>query len=217
VNNARFDRRCLALAFLLVLGSCRANLAEESEQKQSSARQSAEPGPVKQIIDGMKDSQSRLKRGESDAETRAVQERVVNGLQKLIDRAKQNNSGGGQNNSSPRQDRSQQSPSQSGQSGQNPSSSGAPNPSSGTKGGGKPGGTKPPASEKNLAARTRPPLLHEVWGHLPPALRERMRDADFGETILPAYDDLVRRYFEALLEESSPRGRQYPPPAGAQP
>lgn len=200
-----------------MLGWCRANLAEELQQKRTSARQSAEPGPVKLIVEGMKDSQSRLKRGESGTETRAVQERVVNGLQKLIDHAKQNKNDGGQNNSSPRQDRSQQGPSQPSQSGQNQSSSGPANPSSGTKGGGKPGGAKPRTSEKDLAAKSRPPLLREVWGHLPPALRERMRDADFGETILPAYDDLVRRYFEALLEESSPRSRQTPPPAATQP
>ncbi len=40
-------------------------------------------------------------------------------------------------------------------------------------------------------------LATAVWGHLPPKVREQMRSA-FSETYLPEYDDLVRRYYEAL-------------------
>lgn len=40
-------------------------------------------------------------------------------------------------------------------------------------------------------------LATAVWGHLPPKVREQMQSA-FSETYLPEYDELVRRYYEAL-------------------
>lgn len=40
-------------------------------------------------------------------------------------------------------------------------------------------------------------LATSVWGHLPPRTRDRMRGA-FSERFLPAYDELVRLYYEAL-------------------
>lgn len=43
-------------------------------------------------------------------------------------------------------------------------------------------------------------LATSVWGHLPPRERERMEGA-FSERFLPQYDDLVRRYYEALATD----------------
>jgi hypothetical protein len=45
-------------------------------------------------------------------------------------------------------------------------------------------------------------LATSVWGHLPPRVRDRMEGA-FSERFLPQYDDLVRRYYEALATEST--------------
>jgi hypothetical protein len=39
-----------------------------------------------------------------------------------------------------------------------------------------------------------------VWGHLPPRLRDKMHGT-FSERFLPQYDDLVRRYYEALATQ----------------
>jgi hypothetical protein len=39
-----------------------------------------------------------------------------------------------------------------------------------------------------------------VWGHLPPRLRDRMHGA-FSGRFLPPYDELVRRYYEALATQ----------------
>lgn len=47
-------------------------------------------------------------------------------------------------------------------------------------------------------------LATAVWGHLPPKVREQMRSA-FSETYLPEYDELVRRYYEALASRRNPR------------
>lgn len=43
-------------------------------------------------------------------------------------------------------------------------------------------------------------LATSVWGHYPPRTRDRMRGA-FSERFLPAYDELVRRYYEALATD----------------
>ena len=40
-------------------------------------------------------------------------------------------------------------------------------------------------------------LIDEVWGHLPPALREKMLNVG-SENLLPQYEDVIRRYYEAI-------------------
>ncbi len=40
-------------------------------------------------------------------------------------------------------------------------------------------------------------LIDEVWGHLPPALREKMLNVG-NENLLPQYEDVIRRYYEAI-------------------
>jgi tRNA 2-selenouridine synthase SelU len=44
-------------------------------------------------------------------------------------------------------------------------------------------------------------MVKDVWGHLPPHLRDAMLQS-FREKYLPQYEDLVRRYYEALAEKS---------------
>jgi hypothetical protein len=173
-------------------------------------------GPVKAIVDGMQNAGVRLKQGDTGSGTRTIQEQVVNDLQKLIDAAKsksrrrqqQQKSESNQNKSSQNRSESQQKPGSDAASGAQPAS-GQP--------GRKSGMGKPSVSEKRPSGLPQRPLLREVWGHLPPALRERV-PSDFHEAILPAYDDLVRRYFESLLDSSAERGADASvPPRGAFP
>ncbi len=63
-----------------------------------------------------------------------------------------------------------------------------------------------PATRTIAEEERRLGLATAVWGHLPPKVREQMRSA-FSETYLPEYDDLVRRYYEALAAR-----RDRPPP-----
>ena len=42
--------------------------------------------------------------------------------------------------------------------------------------------------------------IREVWGHLPPSIRQKMMNAA-KETVLPQYEELVRRYYEALANQ----------------
>jgi hypothetical protein len=167
----------------------------------------ADPRPIKPIMDGMHGAEARLKAGDTGADTRTIQEKVVNDLQKLIDAAKSKSQDGSpQQNSGSRQESGSQNPPQG-----KPAASETPSGSGGAGSAGagsspsgqpgrKPGAGKPSATEmeKKPTDGPRHHMLRDVWGHLPPALRERV-PSDFHETILPAYDDLVRRYFEALL------------------
>jgi hypothetical protein len=160
-------------------------------------------GRVKSIIDGMQGAGARIKQGDTGTGTRTIQEKVVDDLQKLIDEAKSKSRQSQQRSSSNRKDSGSQKRSDSQQMPGSDGAAGA-KPSSGQPGR-KSGAGKPSVSEKKPLGLPQRPLLREVWGHLPPALRERV-PSDFHEAILPAYDDLVRRYFEALLDGSTDRG-----------
>jgi hypothetical protein len=155
------------------------------------------------IIERMQNAQSRLKRGDTSSQTRKVQGQVVDDLQKLIDAARRNASRNQQQN--PGSGRSSAQPQDQSQRGQ--ASQAGSQPAAGLPTGSK-ANSKPPATNGKPPALTVRPLWQAVWGHLPPTVRERVRNADFGETILPAYDDLVRRYFEALLDEPPAEGKR---------
>jgi len=55
------------------------------------------------------------------------------------------------------------------------------------------------ARERAAALARRRALVDEVWGHLPPAMRERLLNVG-SEKLLPKYEGLIRRYYEALAE-----------------
>jgi hypothetical protein len=179
---------------------------------------STAPSPVAPIVKEMKDAQTRLKAGDTGPGTRGIQEQVVRDLEKLIDAAsRQSDSSSSRKSPSESKapkdsDNGQQQPSEASQRGQSEGAAAAKGGSApGTRGG--PRAARPVSTKGALASQRS--LVREVWGHLPPAIRERVR-VDFGETVLPAYDELVRRYFEALLEEPPQRdgkGRAPAPPS----
>jgi hypothetical protein len=167
-------------------------------------RNEANSDPIKPIVDAMQGAGTRLKQGDTGQNTRTLQEKVVSDLQKLIDAAKPKSRGDNdQQKQESRQESGSQSQSERSQS--KPSAKAGSEPTGGGKPGRKSGVGKPSVSEKKVATRPPRPLLREVWGHLPPALRERV-PSDFHEVILPAYDDLVRRYFEAILDGPAAAG-----------
>lgn len=49
-------------------------------------------------------------------------------------------------------------------------------------------------------------LENDVWGHLPPNLREEMLNF-YGERMLPQYENFVRKFYETLSEPSRARKR----------
>jgi hypothetical protein len=47
-------------------------------------------------------------------------------------------------------------------------------------------------------------VVKDVWGHLPPHLRDQLLNV-YGEKYLPKYEELVRKYYEVLAEQSRTR------------
>ncbi len=56
------------------------------------------------------------------------------------------------------------------------------------------------------AARKRK-LEMDVWGHLPPHLREQLLNT-YGERVLPKYEQLVKQFYEALSEQNDAKPRR---------
>ncbi|MDA1213759.1 MAG: hypothetical protein O2955_14685 [Planctomycetota bacterium] len=59
--------------------------------------------------------------------------------------------------------------------------------------------------EENLTVPKK--LAKDVWGHLPDSVREQMLNL-FSEKYLPRYEDLIRRYYEALADEEMKADRR---------
>ena len=55
------------------------------------------------------------------------------------------------------------------------------------------------AQARETALARRRALINEVWGHLPPALREKLLNVG-SEKLLPQYEELIRRYYESLAD-----------------
>jgi len=176
--------------------------------------------PVEPIVKRMKAAQTRLKDGDTGPDTRGIQEQVVQDLEKLIDAASRQSDSSRSSNKSPSGGKSpKESENGSPQPSQAAQRSGADGASATTGGAapGKRGGTTNPRPvQAKVSITGRGSLVREVWGHLPPAVRERV-PVNFSETVLPAYDELVRRYFEALLEESPQRKGGAAGPTNARP
>ncbi len=213
---------------LAIVGAGRVTAGPENKPEDAPAARgfgASAANPVAPIVKEMKAAETRLKGGDTGPDTRGIQAQVVRDLDKLIDaasrqqsqpsRGMQKSAGGGKTpregeDGSPQQ---QGSPKQ-GQGTQQDKGEGP----TATAGGSPPssrGRTPRAVSAKSSRTGDRT-LVREVWGHLPPAVRERVR-VDFSETVLPAYDDLVRRYFEALLEEPAPRNARPPAASPAPP
>lgn len=64
-------------------------------------------------------------------------------------------------------------------------------------------------SERKAAeeAARKKKLEMDVWGHLPPHLRDRMLN-NYGERMLPRYQQMVKQFYESLSEQSESQPRR---------
>ena len=62
------------------------------------------------------------------------------------------------------------------------------------------------AQARETALARRRALINEVWGHLPPALREKLLNVG-SEKLLPQYEELIRRYYESLADSPDSQAR----------
>ncbi|MEX0718591.1 MAG: hypothetical protein WD066_18505 [Planctomycetaceae bacterium] len=149
-------------------------------------------------IGRMRTVRERLALRDSGGETRALQQRIIEDLDRLIEQTESRRPGGSASRIPipvPQSEQSQPS---------------EPTPSlAGSDPAGSPGQRSPTADESKPGVREdreaapvdRRILDKDVWGHLAPDVRGRML-SDYTEKYLPKYDEVVRKYFEALAEQS---------------
>ena len=170
--------------------------------------------PLERVISQMRVAEERISQRDTGAETQSLQRNIVDDLDKLIEIAQQQSR---QQRSSPNQQQQQQDDS-SQQSKQEQSQQPQPSQQQGATSA--QGVTQQQndqaeqstqrddqADEIEIDLQTRNRLITEFWGHLPPAIRQRLLNIR-EEKDLPKYSDLVRQYFEALAEQGTRKDRQ---------
>ena len=186
-----------------------ANTPDASQETQT--RQLA-----RQILERSQAARNSLEEKRFDRETQVLQRQVADDLQKLIDLLKQGTPPSNSPDQSPNSrsnsnsnSNSQSDSSPSSRSPQNPGDqSSAPEPSESQGGSGaeqdreQPQDSEErhgPSRESQARAQRKLRLESDVWGHLPPALREKLLNS-YGERMLPQYEELVRKFYDALSE-----------------
>lgn len=171
---------------------------------------------LEQVIEKMRLAGRRIEARDVGAETTKVQKQVIDDLEALLELLK-NAQRDKQRQQNPQQNQSNDPNQQKNQNQQSDSkNSSMPDPTSGQSAG-NPQSQRSEAEksreseERREAARRgaaeeerRQQMIKDVWGHLPPHLREAMLNS-FSEKYLPKYEDLVKRYYEALAEKNRNR------------
>jgi hypothetical protein len=176
---------------------------------------------LERAIQRMREANRRIEADDTSSATLELQRGVIEDLEKLLDRLKKNQSLNRQmqKNPDPSTDKPQ---------GKQPLSKPQLNPQNSRKSQSSNEAEPGNRSQRNddqksrdaedrleatKAARAdesrRQQLIKDVWGHLPPHLRDAMRNT-FSEKYLPKYEDLVKRYYEALAEKNRTRTEKQP-------
>lgn len=181
--------------------------------------------PLESAIQGMRSAQEQIAKKETGKATQQLQQQVVRDLERLIEMAQQSPPSQ-QNSSSAPQSPSPESPSQ-----EQPQQSERPEPQASQApmpmpeqapqetDQGPPGQEKAqaeeseersdPAEQWKAELARREAMIKDVWGHLPPTVRQKLLNVT-GDKYLPKYEDLTRRYFENLAEQET-RNDSRPP------
>lgn len=163
---------------------------------------------LERVVTSMREAQSRMESKDAGLQTQEIQEKVVKDLEELIKQLEQQmqnppppsskNSRSSQNKR-PSTSQAQQDPQNSRQQESQPQQAASKNE-----------GKADESTERSKAGKARREelerqrMVKDVWGHLPPALREELLNM-YSEKYLPKYEDLVRRYYESLAEQSRKR------------
>jgi hypothetical protein len=158
---------------------------------------------LERAIEGMRSAQKRIGASDTSSQTQKIQERVVQDLEGLLALLKkqQSRQSSSQQNSNQKQD-DQKNQRQKMEKGRNDPQN------SKSQGDRRNDDKSADSQERTDAARAkaaedarRAQMLKDVWGHLPPHVREAIRNA-LRDNYLPKYDDLVKKYYEALAEKN---------------
>lgn len=190
----------------------REELPEDKAQREAAAAVDR----LQRAIEGMRSAQQRITGNDTSSKTQALQEGVIKDLEQLLARLQQQ-----QRNSQSRQRKPSDSDPSGGKQkpppGQDDPQGGGGKPDrqkkDGSSGSQRNDGKSPDSEERTDQARKvaaeqarRQELVKDVWGHLPPHLREAMQNS-FSEKYLPKYDELVKKYYESLAEKNRNRNR----------
>jgi hypothetical protein len=172
-----------------------------AEEPRTEAEGSVDPAPdssatddrelASRILSSLAEASQRLEDGAVDSSTIALQQSAADDIEALLANLRDNSR-----------------PSSSQQSGDSPSRQDSAQPSG--RSSGRPNENRD-AAQSNEQARDgssanpedevqrRRNLAHSVWGHLPPKVQEEL-ERSFSERFAPKYEELIRRYYEALAE-----------------
>uniref|UniRef100_A0A7C4LMW3 Uncharacterized protein n=1 Tax=Schlesneria paludicola TaxID=360056 RepID=A0A7C4LMW3_9PLAN len=209
---------CLLVAGPLssLLGAAEPADAARPKQAPSAAPASSTPdAQARRIIEQMQAAHEKLSRKDAGPETQAIQKEVLAALDELLKAPPQQNpqsspqggggsaaGGAGQAGSRSRSDPDPAPPDQQPQQTVSESSGKANGAVERNRQNAEDAiertGTAPTVDQTALRRRR---LEVDVWGHLPEKLREQLLST-YGEKVVPQYEDLVRRFYEALSEPS---------------
>jgi len=189
---------------------------EETPEQKAQRETASAVDRLQRAIEGMRSAQQRITGNDTSAKTQALQEGVIQDLQQLLTRLQQQQRSGQMRQPKP-SDSDPAGGKQKPPPGQNdPQGTGGKSDrqkKDGTPGSQRNDGKSPDSEERADQARKaaaeqarRQELIKDVWGHLPPHLREAMQNS-FSEKYLPKYDELVKKYYESLAEKNRNRNR----------
>lgn len=171
-------------------------------------------------LDGMQTARKRLADDDTGAETQNTQERVIKDLEELLAQVKRRrnpqnapqNGASRQNQDRPQAGGRSRSPAQ-----PDPQNSGAADAGGRAQRdqeGRRNAGKSADSQERHDAAQIpavekarRIQIIKDVWGHLPPHVREAMLNS-VNEKYLPKYEDLVKEYYEGLADKDRKKSGQ---------
>lgn len=166
---------------------------------------------LERAIEGMRQAQKRISAADTSGETQKIQQRVVKDLEDILallkkqqrqrsQPQKQKSDQNQQPSQRQKMQKEQTDPQNSG-SKKNPDKPG--DPRDGRRNDGKSADSQERTDPARAAAEQarRVQMIKDVWGHLPPHVREAMLNS-VSEKYLPKYEELVKKYYEALAEKN---------------
>lgn len=198
---------------------------ERKDEKGPDAPEQKKTDPVatlKRILGGMKLSSERIRLDDASETTRTTQKQVVTDLDELIQLLEENSSGDQpppDSSESPMPQDQQPDPKQGGQPQQQPQNSTGKSegkPQAGKEKAGQDEGKSRESTQRREKTEPRPTdqslsgqqlYEKEVWGHLPPSMRRELLNIS-SEKYIPQYEQMVRRYYEALARGNRRAGER---------
>ncbi len=156
------------------------------KRKKNREQQEDGSGPLGEIIKEMRDVEQRLGKPETGDDTQSRQKQIVKRIETLIQQIKQSGSSGSMAMRMVRQP------------GQKPGNQQGQNPGANAAG-------APPMKPMKPSDRHAPAGGQDVWGHLPPELRQEMENS-FKEEALDTKAELIRRYYLSVAKQRLVRG-----------